>query len=158
MSSKTVERHYWDTACYLALLNEEPEAEDCRKILEKAAEGEIELVTSFWTMAEVIRKRGSEEPLSAEVDSTISDFFENDYLRLRTVDRLVAEKARELCRAHDIVYACDGVHLATALLTECHVFETKDKDLKTLSRKLGEPLLEIRNPRFTGQERIFDGQ
>lgn len=145
-------RVYWDSSCFLALINGEPRSSDCRRILDDAADGKITLVTSFWTMAEVIRPRGTQGPLPEEDEEEIRAFFENDFIIFRTVDRTVAEKARELCWQHaNVVYACDAVHLATAVLSGCQRFEVIDNPLESLDRMLGEPPMTIRKPQWTGQ-------
>lgn len=150
--SDNVPRRYWDTGCFLAILNNEEKADDCRRILNEGADGKIELVTSFWTMAEVIRPRDTEGPLDEEKEAKIRKFFENDYIHMRTVDRIVAERARELCwRYPRVIYACDAVHLATAILTDCSIFEAFDAPLESLDQSVGDPPLKIRKPRWTGQ-------
>ena len=145
-------RIYWDSGCFLAILNGEAEAADCRRILNDARDGKLEMVTSFWTVTEVIRPRGTSGPVPESSLQVMRDFFENDYLHLRPVDRLVAERARELCWAHQpLIYACDATHLATALLYECSIFETKDGTLKSLDGQVGNPPLKIRGPTWIGQ-------
>lgn len=145
-------RRYWDTSCFLAILNNEDRADDCRRILNEAADGSITLVTSFWTMTEAIRPRDSNGPLERYKEEEIRDFFENDYIVLRNVDRNVAEKARELCWQFErVVYACDAVHLATAILSDCPLVEAINGPLEDLDGRVGTPPLTIRKPKWTGQ-------
>ena len=87
------ERRYWDSFCFLALLNnEEPYASKCAQILEEAKKDIVELVISPLTMAETVRPKGAAAPIPVEQQERIADFFENDYMRFRVIDRLIAKR------------------------------------------------------------------
>lgn len=87
---------YWDSNCFLGFLKQEVDKfEKCNSVLELADKGQITIVTSAITLAEVIRMNGS-PPMSPNDEITIRDFFKNDYISVRNCDRFIAEKARDL--------------------------------------------------------------
>jgi predicted nucleic acid-binding protein len=77
------------------LLPETDREEDCRSVLRAAEDGELQLVTSALTLTEVIKLKGSPE-LKRNYEKKIADFFQNDYIILRNVDRFVAFAAQRL--------------------------------------------------------------
>lgn len=90
------DRRYWDSNVFLGWFNGEKEKiAQCEGILEAAEEGKLDIVTSTWTLTEVIKKKG-EKPIPRSTEQTIRDFFEQPYIILREVDRAVAERARDL--------------------------------------------------------------
>lgn len=78
------ERRYWDSFCFLAVLNnEEPYASTCMQILEEAKKNNVDLVISPMTMAETVRPEGhrprfqsnirSESPISSKTTTCGSE-------------------------------------------------------------------------------------
>jgi predicted nucleic acid-binding protein len=67
-----------------------------------------------------------------KIEEMIRQFFENEYISIRNVDRFVAERARPLVRKCGVKPA-DAVQLATAILVDAHVMETYDSKLLKLS-------------------------
>ncbi|MHB8279757.1 MAG: hypothetical protein ACYDIA_19190 [Candidatus Humimicrobiaceae bacterium] len=49
-----LERRYWDSVCFLKWLKKEPDYECCKGVIHKAETGEMEIITSAITIAEVI--------------------------------------------------------------------------------------------------------
>lgn len=89
-------RRYWDSSAFLAwLLPETDREEDCRSVLRAAEDGELQLVTSALTLTEVIKLKGSPE-LKRDYEARIANFFQNDYIILRNVDRFIALAAQRL--------------------------------------------------------------
>lgn len=89
------ERRYWDTACFLAILGREPgRFEACEAILRAAVMRNVEIVTSAFTITEVLYPKGG-KPLSAEVRAKVKRFFRHPGIVLVNVDRSVAESAQE---------------------------------------------------------------
>ena len=145
------ERRYWDSFCFLAVLNnEEPYASTCTKILEEARKNSIELVISPMTMAETVRPRGEPAPLPVEHQERIADLFENDYMRFRIIDRLIAKRSLALCWNAGL-HPRDALHVAVALEEGCGVFETRDRKLL---RQSGLEGLTIREPFWESQTEI----
>ena len=145
------ERRYWDSFCFLAVLNnEEPYASTCTQILEEAKKNSVELVISPLTMAETVRPRGEPAPIPIEHQERITDFFENDYMRFRIMDRLIAKRSLALCWNAGF-HPRDALHVAVALEEGCDVFETRDRKLL---RQNGLEGLIIREPFWEIQTEI----
>jgi predicted nucleic acid-binding protein len=145
-------RRYWDSSVFLAWLLPEPEREDmCRSVLRAAEEGELGIVTSALTLTEVIKLRGKPE-LKREHERRIADFFQNEYIILRNVDRFIALAAQRLVWEHNLAPK-DSIHVATAIRWKVPVLDTFDDGLIALSGKLAfdesnpsSPLLQITAP------------
>ena len=125
------ERRYWDSFCFLAVLsNEEPYASTCIQILEEAKKNSVELVISPLTMAETVRSKGASAPIPIKHQERIADIFENDYMRFRVIDRLIAKRSLDLCwnarRAPQTDASAFG---PWALEERCDVLETCDAKL-----------------------------
>jgi hypothetical protein len=56
---------YWDTTCFICFLNRKEESRRliCQDVLVHARDGEIEIWTSTFTIAEVIRPRRANPPI-----------------------------------------------------------------------------------------------
>lgn len=140
------DRRYWDTACFIAWLGREAgRAEVCGSILFAAEAGEVDLVTSAFTLTEVLRPKGRDR-LDPNLRQTILDFFRHPWITLVQVDRIVAERAQAFVWDRG-VRPKDAIHVASAVLAKCSVFETYDSDLIELSGRVGgSPILQIRHP------------
>jgi len=53
-------------------------------------------------------------------------FFEQEYIALRSVERIIAEKAHDLTRKLAIKHA-DAIHVATACISNVRVLHTWDE-------------------------------
>ena len=109
------------------------------------------VITSAFTLAEVIKKKG--EPVLSESDErTIIRFFEQPYLAIHDVTRAIAERARPLSRLYGLRPA-DAVHLATALLANADFFETwNTKDFGGIPSD--DLAITIREPQWFGNFRL----
>ena len=149
------DRRYWDSTCFIAILNdEEPWASTGQRILDRAKQGAIELIISPMTMAETVRPKGSSAPISVEHQQTVLDFFENDFIRLRVIDRLISRRSLDLCWNLGL-HPRDALHVATALEERCHVFETMDSKIMKHSGLEG---MKIQNPHLPQQEELISGR
>lgn len=139
-------RRYWDSAAFLAWLKPEPGRVDkCRTVIDAAAEGEVEILTSALTLAEVLWPRGGDR-IPEENRKVVREFFKHEYIVVVQVDRRVAEQAQELVWSHG-VRPKDAIHLASALIAKVPFFDTFDDDLLALNGKLGNnPVLRIGHP------------
>ncbi len=140
---------YWDSCTFLGLLKGEADKiDECRNAMRAAEKGDIKIVTSAFTLTEVLKLKGA-EPIPPSDAEKVRGFFANEYIVVHDVDRAIAEKAQELVWFHN-VKPKDAVHLATALTTGPVVgieqFDTFDGPLIGLSGKLGEPPLKIGRP------------
>ena len=136
---------YWDSCVFIdALQKTKGRYEALEPILDAAERGEIVLVSSFLTLAEVVKVQGADADVSirglseAEVEQLIFGFFENPYIQLRPVDRLVTTQARVITRRFG-VKPPDAIHIATAMLhPQVNTFHTYDA---TLTAKLANAAL-----------------
>jgi len=153
---------YWDSDCFLGWFNAEPDKiDDCRGVLTKAQNGELTIVTSALTLTEVIRIKGKTR-LPREKEDTIVEFFENDFMVIRNVDRFVAEFARDLVWTYSKLMPKDSIHVATAVLNDIQILNTFDDVLLgldeyiDLNNKPGK--LSIKKPDIAHQTDIFEGE
>ena len=150
------ELRYWDSNAFLAyFLAEASRVNACEVVLEEAAKGEILIVTSALTLAEVLALKGKQKLSPApRVKSTIVDFFKNEYISVQNVTRQVAEQARDLVWDKRIKPK-DSIHVASALVVGAPIFETYDRPLIAKSGKIGAPPLIIRAPPNPRQGKLF---
>lgn len=147
-----IERRYWDSACFLAWLNEEPgRFETCGALLQAAQDGKIELVTSAFTITEVLQPKG-EKPLSPDKRALVQTFFRRPEFIIVTVDRRLAEYAQRYFWDFNIKPK-DAIHVASAVYAEVPVLETFDAGLIRHSGRLGgSPVLQVREPLFQRED------
>lgn len=112
------QRPYLDSSVFIAHIKNEV-VQDVRRgeiannILNDAQNGRFQIHTSTFTLAEVHKDRGRPR-LSVEEEQLVTDFFNHEYIILIDLDRLVAERARELARTYNLT-PNDAVHLASAI-------------------------------------------
>src|SRR5262249_7579802 len=146
----TIDRRYWDSSCFIALLNDEPEAQDCERILDDAREGKTQIVVGPIVLVEVVRPRGTASPLPREIEQKIREFFENEYIKWRNFDRRIAEVARELCWSNGL-HPRDAIHVATAIETKCDLVETLDPRILACDGHITGSAIRIVKPHWVGQ-------
>lgn len=126
------ERRYWDSGCFIAWFKEETGRVDtCGAILNAAEGGDIELVTSAFTITEVVWPKGREK-LDARLRKMVTDFFRQPWIIMVQVDRLLAEEAQRLVWEKS-VHPKDAVHVASALRAGVYSLETYDEGLIKLT-------------------------
>lgn len=140
------DRRYWDAACFIAVLNEEEgRVEECESVLRAAANREVEIVTSAFTITEVLYPKGG-RPLPPDLRKIVSTYFRRPEIVIVNVDRELAEAAQRFFWDFG-VRPKDAVHVASALRGKASVLETYDDKLIDLDRKLGgSPPLKVRRP------------
>jgi len=149
----TVEKIYWDSDCFLGHFKaEEGKAEKCDGVLQRAARGEVLIVTSALTLAEVLWMRGGPK-LSKDKAELVQKFFRRSYIRVYNVSRKIAESAQVHVWDNDIKPK-DAIHVATAVHLKADALETFDKHLIGKSGTVGVPLLLIREPKAATQGRL----
>ncbi len=140
-----MDRRYWDSDCFLGLLQAEADKEAlCRAVLNEAERGNVIIITSALTIAEILRLRGR-TPLPKAVRQKVTEFFKKEYISVRNVTRRIAEEARDLVWDHGIKPK-DAIHVATALDARLPLMKTFDEDLIKKSGQLGRPALLISKP------------
>ena len=145
-------RFYWDACAWIAYINQEKEIQNkdgtvenrfemCRRILDGAENGRIEIVTSAFTLAEVCK---SPEVKTSPLDN-LAGFFDRSFLLMVPVDMAIGRKAQSIQVSGLFnVKPPDAVHLASAQrasVTEFHTFDGGLLDLdNTLTGTDGKPL------------------
>ena len=130
-----------------------------RAILSDWEAGDVTLVTSTLTMAEVLYVPGVQPAVRLDESrrGDLIDLFRpsgDRKLTLVELTRPIAEAARDLCWNHR-VSPKDAVHVASALAARCAVLHTHDEDLQTRSRRVGgDPILEISPPAWNRQAKM----
>lgn len=149
---------YWDSCAFLGFLKEEPDKiGDCQAGITLAERGELVLVTSALTIAEVLKLKGANPIPTADRDK-VRQFFEREFITVYDVDRTVAEKAQDVIWDYGVAPK-DALHVATALSVgrkiQLEQLDTFDNGLIQLSGKVGgDPPLKIGRPVF--QRGLFD--
>lgn len=139
------EPRYWDSNCFLAWLqNEADRVEKCQDVLALAERGDIVIVTSVFTLTEVLRLR-PKDALSSERRSSVESLFAHRFIRTMMLTRRIAEEARDLVWDHGID-SRDSVHVASALAAKVSVLNTFDGRLIGKSGLVGTPPLIIEEP------------
>ena len=142
---------YWDSNCFLAWLQQEPEGiEGCKYVLDMAGTGKCRIVTSTLTISEVLLYKGSKPILRNDRERVIK-FFRQEYFEISPLTRPIAESSRELVWDYGI-HPKDAIHVATALDAEVALLNTFDKKLISKGRHLDH--LSIAAPQV-GQARLF---
>jgi PIN domain nuclease of toxin-antitoxin system len=99
----TAEIIYWDSDAFLGWLqNERGKEHPCRATFELADKGEVILVTSALTIAEVLWTRNTPK-ISKDRADLVRRFFRRSYIRIRNVTRSVSESAQVLVWDHNIM-------------------------------------------------------
>jgi len=136
-----IERRYWDSDLILRWLKREPGWQQLRGTIKAAEDGRVQIVTSTWTLTEVIRINGRE--LTAADDQKIVDFFAGEHIHMRAVTARVGHRARRLAFTH--YSQKDAIHMAQAIEAGCDYFDTLDGGLHRagpppgVSMKVGTP-------------------
>lgn len=148
-----VEKIYWDSDCFLGhFQNEEGKVEKCEGVLQRADRGDVIIVTSALTIAEVLWMRGAPR-ITKDKAEIVQKFFRRSYIRVYNVTRKIAESAQDLVWDHSIKPK-DAIHVATAINLTVDALETFDEDLIGKSGTVGTPLLLIREPQPSEQGRL----
>ena len=128
--AKEKPRIYWDASCFLAfLLEEEGRVDACEEVLNRAKAGEFLIFTSFLSLSEVVHLKGKPK-LTQDNEQMLRDFFEHPFFRFVTVDRRVAEMARQLMWKHPHLRAYDANHIASAYSVGIQKIHAYDADFK----------------------------
>jgi hypothetical protein len=88
----------------------------------------------------------------------IHEFFDNDYIEIRNVNKDIAERSADVCRKYGLKPP-DAIHVITAQTCECDVLQTYDGEIRDergerkrpylldLNGKIGNPPLKIEIPK-----------
>lgn len=141
MKVNSIRRVYWDACTFLGLINSEAgKHTDCKAVWQEAEKSETQIITSFFTFAEVFKAKceGQAKPLDEEKEDGVAAFLGSEHILPAPVDRRTAELARRLMRRHpECKKPSDAVHLATAILLNVDEMHTYDgSDLLGLNEKV----------------------
>jgi predicted nucleic acid-binding protein len=140
-------RIYWDACVWIALIQKEKIHDEkgnliedrygvCRNVIAAAAIGQLEIVTSTLSLAEVFK----ESAVKAQGEDKVAAFFEVDYILLVNLDRAVGERARTIMMAgYSKMRPPDACHLASAALSNAEEMHTYDDKILALDGKLDKP-------------------
>jgi predicted nucleic acid-binding protein len=139
----------------LGWLQAEPDkVEHCQQVLSAAEDGNLIIVTSALTIAEVLALRGRLK-IPASERERVEAFFRQEYIAVRNITRKISEAARALVWDRG-VSPKDALHVATALDAGLTLMNTFDGGLIKKSGKIGSPALIIEQPRWTAPKLPMD--
>jgi predicted nucleic acid-binding protein len=148
-------QRYWDSNCFLGCLKgEEDKIQSCRGVIQAAEQGRILIVTSAWTLIEVVKLK-QQLPIPEADAAKVEEFFMHEFIRPRNVDRFLAERARELIWRYGFLKPKDAIHIATAVDHHITIFDTFDQELWKLNGEVGNPPMRIGKPDIAYQQEIF---
>ncbi|MGB6063957.1 MAG: PIN domain-containing protein [Desulfomonilaceae bacterium] len=149
----TAEKRYWDSCCFLGYFKGERDKEEsCRAVLKEAKKGNILIITSALTLAEVVNlKRAT--PIPVEDAKLLQKAFKEPYLRVRNVDEYIAELARKMVWEYGF-QPKDSIHIATAMKHKIPFFDTFDEELIRLSGTMSNPPMRIGKPNVIHHEQV----
>jgi len=140
MKQRSAKFFYWDSSVFIALLSDEKgRAENVAQILEEAESGEVYIVTSSFTLVEVIKMKGR-VPIKIDDQKKVTEFFEKDYFLFVDANRKITELARKLVWENPALFPKDAVHLASAVefakYQDLDGIHSYDNDFLALNGKL----------------------
>lgn len=131
---------YMDTCVFLAWLkNEAGRVDIIAQLFDDAHLGNIKVLTSTLTIAEVLNLQGAKSPIPVNQREAVRGLFRNEWIVPKGLSRKVAELSQELVWAHG-VKPKDGVHVATALIwgvEQLYTYDTDLLDLKSVATSFG---------------------
>lgn len=136
-------RLYWDANAWIAYIRKEmPTAENkikvprydmCLEVLKRAAERQIEIVTSAFTLSEVCKRRDEAYDLTVNIPA----FFDQPYIFLTDVTKAIGLRAQHLqLSGVGGLKPADATHIASALIANVPIFHTFDGPLLRLNNVL----------------------
>lgn len=122
--------YYWDSCCFISYLEADPNRVPVlQALLDEAARGDITIVTSVLSIAEVAFVAAERVALDQAQEEAIEALWDGP-VRLAEFHRLAAQDARSFIReglaAGRGLKPADAIHLATASrlgVTEVHTYD-----------------------------------
>lgn len=128
MPKQQIEKRYWDSNCFLGwLLEEKDKVADLKQVLDQANQDKIHIVTSAFTLTEVLMIRGKDK-IVEDNKQMVRSFFDKSYIHLMPVYKEQAMIAQDLVWDHG-VHPKDAIHLASAIFCKVSLFNTYDHGL-----------------------------
>ena len=149
MTASGIHRLYWDTSVFLCFLSEEEEDRRliCEDVLQAGEKGKVEIVTSMFTLVEVIRPKAIKypQPLTDEQVSKLRGMFSWRWLKKIQVHQQLALDASDLARVNGLKPA-DAIHAATAIAEKCDELQRWDRDFNKVAS-----LISVTRPTYVSQ-------
>jgi len=148
---------YWDTDVFIHRFQRTPEHIDVLAQLTDAAErGEIVFVQSPFTISELVKDPEGEKLTEAQ-ETLIEDFFENEFVIVRTLTEQIAFLSRKIAREYSVKPG-DAVHVATAVFWKVPILHTFDNKLLNKTQLMKDLSIRIEKPAWIGEPLpLFDG-
>jgi len=134
---------YWDTDVFIHRFQRTPKHIGVLEQLTDAAErGEFVFVQSMFTISELVKDPDGDK-LTVKEESLIEDFFENDFVILRTLTEQIAFLSRKIAREYGVKPG-DAVHVATAVFWNVPILHTFDNKLLNKTQLMKDLSIQIR--------------
>jgi predicted nucleic acid-binding protein len=126
---------YWDACVWIGLINQEADKfAKIKGVLDRARAGELQIVTSTFTIAEVVKRKCGPEKVGVgeDEDDPFTELLKQDFVILVNADWDACTRARGLYREfcdQGLKKPQDALHLATAVVEnvdEMHTFDGDD--------------------------------
>ena len=150
-------RLYWDTSNFLCFLNkdEEERRNICEDVLRHASMDRVHILTSTYTIVEVIRPKRRALPNSRQLTpgqiEKIKGMFRWPFITTIELDERTSLFASDLARDHNLAPA-DAVHAASAILWKANALQAWDRDFSSVSH-----LITVEQPQFLSTQTKFEG-
>ena len=149
MTDSGIPGPYWDTSVFLCFLSEEEDERRhiCEDVLHAGKAGKIEIVTSMFTLVEVIRPKAIKHPhaLTEEQVSKLRGMFRWPWLKKIQVHEQLALDASDLAQLYRLKPA-DAIHAATAIAEKCDELQCWDRDFNKVAS-----LISVTSPKYVSQ-------
>ncbi len=143
------ERRYRDSDCFPGGLRNE--ADKCAAVLALADRGDVRIVTSALTLAEVLMLRGR-EALLLNRRPDVTALFDRECI----VTMAVTRRSGTRTGMEHGIRPKDAVHVASALAAGVETLNTFDNGLISKSGAIGKPPLTIEHPEVLQPELALD--
>ena len=134
---------------------------NCELFFRDANNGEIDILTSTLTRAEVLDVEENEmKPVPQHIRDQVISMFDEPYITNILLDPARASEARDLRWGFPWLRTADAVHIASAIYAKVDVMHTYDgrrkgKGILSLNSAVGNPPLRISVPRYEGNLTLF---
>ncbi len=134
-------RVYWDACAWIAYIMKENELDGggvsrflrCKNVLDAAAKGKIEIVTSTFTLAEVCKISGIKKGSNV---AHLPSFFDQSFIFLVSIDKEIGLLAQSIQQGGISIKPADAIHAASACISDSEELHTFDDGLLKLDQKL----------------------